>query len=64
MCKVIFVLWLGLIGISRVTEPMPEVNHTVEVNENTVVDIEDEDYEITDWKVEDFTFQYTIRNRD
>ena len=57
MCKVIFVLWLGLIGISRVTEPMPEVNHTV-------VDIADEDYEITDWKVEDFTFQYTIRNRD
>ena len=62
MCKVIFVLWLGLIGITGVTEPMPEVNHTVEVNENTVVDIED--YEITDWKVEDFTFQYTIRNRD
>lgn len=62
MCKVILVLWLGLIGISGVTGPMPEVNHTVEVNENTVVDIED--YEITDWQVEDFTFQYTIRNRD
>ena len=39
-----------------------ELNNTVYVTNETVVDVEE--YELEDWKVEDFTFQYTIRNRD